>query len=141
MKRILFALIFLSTVTLNAQLQEKFNKGWIIDSNNNKIDGFIKADDLAKMSSSICFKKNLEEQNCTNYDTTQLKSFKTTDVNTFDLLQVKMNKNKDKITVFANLIVKASKLSLYKSVYKTEMFFILVKGDELFVLQNDKLVS
>ena len=141
MKQTLFVLIFLSALMSNAQLKEKFEKGWIINNNNVKIDGYIKIDDLSKMSSKVCLKQNLEEKECTTYNTTELKSFQTSDDNSFDLLNLKMNNNQDKLNVFANLILKGEKLSLYKSIYKSDIFYIITKDDKNYVLQNDKLIS
>ncbi len=34
-----------------------------------------------------------------------------------------------------------SKLSLYKSIYRSEIFYILSKNGKIYVLQNDKLIS
>jgi hypothetical protein len=141
MKQTLFLLIFLSALISNAQLKEKFEKGSIIKNNNLKTEGYIKADDLSKLSSSICFKRNLEEKKCKNYDTTQLKSFQTGNEKTFDLLNLKMNNNQNEINIFANLILKGEKLSLYKSVYNSEIFYIISKNDKNYVLQNNKLIS
>lgn len=141
MKQTLYVLIFLSALISNAQLNEKFEKGWIVKNNNDKIEGYIKTDDLSKMSSSICFKRDLKEKKCTTYGTTQLKSFQTFNENTFDLLNLKMNKNQDEINIFANLILEGGELSLYKSIYNSDIFYIITKKGKNYALQNDKLIS
>lgn len=141
MKQVHFVLFFLLSLISNAQLKEKFEKGWIVKNNNNKIEGYIKTDDLSKMSSTICFKPNLEEKNCTSYGTTQLKSFQTFNENTFDLLNLKINKNKDEVDIFANLIVEGGELSLYKSIYNSDILYVIIKNSKNYVLQNDKLIS
>lgn len=141
MRNTLFLLIFLSALISNAQLKEKFEKGWIITNNNVKAEGYIKVDDLSKLSSSICFKKKIEEKQCQTYKATQLKSFQTSIENTFDLLKLKINNNQNEINILANLILKGEKLSLYKSIYNSEMFYIISQNDKNYVLQKDKLIS
>jgi hypothetical protein len=142
MKKTIFLLIFLSTLISNAQLKEKFEKGWINNNNNNaKIEGYIKTDDLSKLSSEVCFKRNLEEKKCQNYDNSKIKYFQMVDGGIFELLSLKINNNQSDIDVFANLILKGEKLSLYRCIYKSELFYILSKDDKNYVLQNDKFTS
>ncbi len=141
MKQILFMLIFLSALMSNAQIEENFEKGWIINNDNDKIDGYIKNNDLSKLSSSICFKQNLEEKKCQTYRADQLKSFGIGNENTFNSLNLKINNNQDEIKVYANLILKGGTLSLYKSVYNSNELYIIIKNDKNYVLQNDKLFS
>jgi len=141
MKKTIFLLIFLSTLISNAQLIEKFEKGWIINSNNVKIEGYIKTNDLSKLSSKVCFKRNIEEKKCKNYDNTKIKKFQIVNKDIFELLSLKINNNLINISVFANLIVKGEKLSLYRSIYKSELFYILSKNGKNYVLQNDKFTS
>lgn len=105
-----------------AQLKTTFEKGSIIQNDNKKTDGFIKTDDLSALSSKICFKLLETDEQCTEYNTNQVKSLNTQNGKFFDKLTIKMNKNKDGITVFANLILKGN-ISLYKSVYNEKNFF------------------
>jgi len=141
MKQIFLALIFFSTLISNAQLKEKFERGWIINNIGVKIEGYIRTGDLSELSSDVCFKQDLEEKDCQNYNNTQIKSFHIGNKDTFDLLNLKMDNNQNEINIFANLILKGEKLSLYKSIYNSDKFYILYKEDKYFVLQNDKLIS
>lgn len=123
----------------NAQIKEDFKKGWILNKSV-KTEGYIKTDDLSKLSVSLCFKKDLEETGCKMYNNTQIKSFQIgSDI--FDLLDLRINKNQKKISLFGNLILKGEKLSLYKSIYDSEKIYILSKGNKNYTLQNDKLFS
>ncbi|PQJ78288.1 hypothetical protein [Polaribacter porphyrae] len=140
MKKMFLLILFSASIT-NAQLKEKYEKGWVITNDNTKIDGYIKTDDLSNLSSKICFKRNLEEKKCQVYDTTKISSFQKTNGSIFNLLKLKINNKQNKITVFANLIFKGEKVSLYKSTYESEVFYILYKDNKKYVLQNDKLIS
>jgi len=141
MKRTLFLLIFLSTLLSNAQLKEKYEKGWIITNNDNKIEGYIKVDDLSKLSSGICFKKIITEKKCQTYKASQLKSFQTSTANTFDLLNLKMDNNLNEVNILANLILRGETSSLYKSIYNSDIFYVIAKDNKNYVLQNNKLIT
>lgn len=136
----LLATFFLSFIC-NAQLKEKFEKGWIVNDKDLKIEGYIRADDLSKLSSDICFKQNLDVKKCQFYSTTELKSFKIGKSNTFELVKFKINNKQQEVELFLNLIIKGNVLSLYKGIFKSETFYVVSKKGKNYVLQNDKLVS
>lgn len=141
MKKTILFLLLSSTFLSNAQLKENFKKGWILNKNGTKTEGYIRLDDIIELSSNVCFKINLDEKKCKNYNSTQIKSFKVVDGETFNSLDLEINNNSKEITVFANLILESKKLSLYKSSYNSETFYILRKNRINYVLQNDKLTS
>ena len=60
--------------------------------------------------------------------------------NQFELLDVNINNNQTPLTLFANLVLKGDKLSLYKSAYNAEIFYVLSKEGKNYVLQNDKFI-
>lgn len=123
-----------------AQLKDTFEKGIIITNENVKLDGFIKANDLSHLSSEICFKINVNDKNCVSYNTSQIKSFQTETGKSFELFTIKINNNSTEVSVFANLIVKGE-TSLYKSIWKSSIFYIVVTKDKSYVLQDDELIS
>jgi len=133
-------LICFSFSNAKAQLKDIFEKGTIITNENVKIDGYIKTNDLSHLASKISFKSTETDVKYINYDTTQIKSFQTVTGKTFDLLSIKINNGSTKISVFASLILKGE-TSLYKTIYKSTVFYIVVAKDENYVLQNDELIS
>lgn len=140
-RRIILSLtICFSFIYAKAQLGDTFEKGSIVTIENVKIDGHIKTDDLSNLSSKICFKPTETDVKYIYYDTNQIKSFQTETGKTFDLLSFKINNNSESINVFASLILKGE-ISLYKTVYKSTTFYIIVTKDENYVLQNDELIS
>lgn len=137
----LFALILFMTINHSyAQLKESYEKGSIIQINDEKINGFIKTEDLEVLSSEVCFKIEENDTKCTPYSPTKLKSFSTETGKFFDALTIKVNRNKKEINVFANLILKG-KASLYKCIYNTKEIYIIVNNNMNYVLQNDELIS
>jgi len=122
-----------------AQLNDTFEKGTIITSENVKIDGYIKTNDLSHLSTEISFKLTEKDAKSINYNTTQIKSFQTETGKTFDLFTIKINNNSTEINVFANLILKGE-TSLYKTTYKSQTFYIVVKKDKSYVLQDDEII-
>jgi len=139
-RTILSLIICFSFIYAKAQLADTFEKGTITTNENVKIDGYIKADDLSNLTSKICFKLAETDVKYINYDTTQIKSFQTETGKTFDLLSFKINNNSAAIKIFANLILKGE-ISLYKTIYKSTTYYIIVAKDENYVLQNDELIS
>lgn len=139
-KRIFLSLIIcFSFIYAKAQLADTFEKGTITTIENVKIDGYIKTGDLSDLSSKICFKLAETDAKYIKYDATQIKSFQTVTGKTFDVLAFRINHNSTEIKVFANLILKGE-ISLYKAVYKSTTFYIVVTEDENYVLQNDELI-
>ena len=123
-----------------AQLKDTFEKGIIITNENVKMDGYIKTNDLSHLSTEISFKLTEEDVKYINYNTTQIKSFQTETGKIFDLLAIKINNNSKEIAVFASLILKGQ-TSLYKTIYKSTTFYIVVTKDENYVLQNDEIIT
>ncbi|MEC4003939.1 hypothetical protein OX283_004670 [Flavobacterium sp. SUN052] len=143
MKKNNFLLLMLFILTYNlsfSQLKEVYEKGKIMLKNGNKIEGYIKQDELGKLVEKIYFKNSLEDKNYEIYSTTQINSFLFSSGEAYELLTVKLNHNKDEVTLFANLLVKG-KVSLYKSFYLNEPFFIINNANNNFALQNDKFDS
>lgn len=137
----LFALILFMTINNSyAQLKESYEKGSIIQTNDEKINGFIKTEDLDVLSSEVCFKIEENDTKCIIYSATKLKSFSTETGKFFESLTIKVNRNKKEINVFANLILKG-KASLYKCIYNTKEIYIIVNNNMNYVLQNDELIS
>jgi hypothetical protein len=137
---LLFLLLCFSFHNAKAQLKDTWEKGTIITSEDVKIDGYIKTNDLSHLSSEFCFKVTEDDEKCINYDTTQIKSFQTITGKTFDLLSIKIDNSSTEISVFANLILKGE-TSLYKTIYKSTTFYIVVTKDRNYVLQDDELMS
>lgn len=135
-KKLFLVSIFFLFFYSNAQLKETFEKASISTSNNEKIDGYIKTNDLPKLSTEICFKPLISDKECTAYNPSQIKSFQVENGKKFKSFTVKMNTNKTEITVFANLILEG-KTSIYKSVYDSDIFYILRKNEINYVLQDD----
>lgn len=139
MGRLLCCVAFFLSYNISiAQLNDTYEKGTIFLSNGDKTEGYIKTEDLSKLSSEICFKPALTDLKCFSYTTSQIKSFYTENGKIFDLLTILINNNSKEITVFANLILQG-KASLYKSVHESQEFFIIANNNTLYVLQNDKL--
>lgn len=137
MKYYFYLLLLASTFIANAQLKESYKKGWI-EKNNLTKNGFIESNDIEKLSKSICFKTDLESE-CQNFNPNQITSFSLGNGDTYDALHLKLNNKTLEIDLFANLILKGEKISLYKSSYKSEIFYAVSKNGKNYVLQNDKL--
>lgn len=139
--KVLFYIAICFSINLSfSQLKDTFEKGSILLNNDTKIDGYIKIDELSKLSSEICFKLLKTDEKCENYNSSEIKSFNTENGKYFDVLTLKINNNKKEITVFANLILKGT-TSLYKSVFDEKDFYIITRNNINYVLQNDELVS
>ena len=138
-KRLLTGLFFFITFFLNAQLKEKFEKGRLITKDSITLEGYILAQDLSNMSHNVCFKQSLERK-CIDYSTNEVVSYQMDNGTTFHLLNLKINNNQTNYTVFSNLILKGGAVSLYKSTYKSDVFYIISKNGEYYVLQKDKLI-
>ncbi len=138
--RIIIFLIFcFSFHYANAQLNDAFEKGTITTIENEKKEGYIKTDDLSHLSSEVCFKSTENEAKYNCYNTSQIKSFQTETGKTYDMLSIKINDGSIEIAVFANLIL-LGETSLYKTVYDAKTFYIVVREDKNYVLQNDEIV-
>jgi len=122
-----------------AQLSDSFEKGTIITCEGVKIDGYIKTNDLSHLSSEICFKLAEKDVKYIKYNTTQIQSFQTATGKIFDLLAMQINEDSMGIKVFANLILKGE-TSLYKTIFKSKIFYIVVREDKNYVLQDDELI-
>jgi Outer membrane protein beta-barrel domain len=146
MKKIktLFLLITYFSINLSySQLRDTYEKVSVDLNNGEKITGYIKADELSKMTLSICFKSSITDKNYVNYDTSQVKSFTIDENSIFELVKVNINpdsEEREEISLFANLIVKG-KASLYKSAYKADNIYIIANNDKYYVLQDDKFNS
>lgn len=140
MKHFFLVFVFLSVFLSHAQLRTTFEKGWIF-KDQLKQSGYIRSDDLSMRSTRVCFKQNLEDQKCEIYGTSQVSSFQVMNGEVFDLVHVAVDNNRKETALFACLIFKGEKLSLYKSVYNTDIFYVLSKDGEHYALQNDKLIS
>jgi hypothetical protein len=139
-KVLLYVTICLSINFSFSQLKENYEKGSIIQNNDEKIDGYIRIDDLSKLSTEICFKVTETDKNCTIYNTSQIKSISTENGRSFDLLTIKMDENEEEIKIFASLILKGT-ASLYKNVYKGTNFFVITNQNKNYVLQDDVLIQ
>jgi hypothetical protein len=140
MKQFFLLCVFLSVFLSHAQLKTTFEKGWIFKDELKQI-GYIRSDDLSMLSKRVCFKRSLEDQKCELYDTSQVSSFQVANGETFDLVHVEVDNHRKEIDLFAYLIFKGEKLSLYKSVRNAEPFYVLSKDGENYALQNNKLIS
>jgi hypothetical protein len=134
-------LIFCLTFTSSfAQLKDNFEKGSFINSENEKLIGFIKTYDVTKYATGICFKVLEKDEKSVDYGISDIQAFSTESGKNYEKPTVKMNNNTDQITIFANLILKG-KASLYKSVYMSKEFYIVKNNDNNYVLQKDEIVS
>ena len=140
MKQFFLLCVFLSVFLSRAQLKTTFEKGWIF-KDQLKQNGYIRSDDLYTRSTGVCFKRSLEDQKCELYDTSQVSSFQVANGETFDLIHVAVDNHRKEIDLFAYLIFKGEKLSLYKSVYNAKLFYVLSKDGAYYALQNNKLIS
>jgi opacity protein-like surface antigen len=141
MKKTILFLLLSSSFLSNAQLKENFKKGWILNKNGTKTEGHIRLDDIIEQPSSVCFKINLDEKKCQNYNSTQIESFKLVDGDKFTSLVLRMDNGSKEISAFAKLILESNEISIYKSSYNSETFYILQKNKINYVLQNDKFTS
>lgn len=123
-----------------AQLTANFEKGTVVQTNGQKLEGFIKTEALEALSKRICFKTEVAQDNCSLFDTETIQSFQTENGKIFELITTKINKNTTKIKTFGNLIV-SGKASLYKTVFDDEEMYIVKNEGVFYVLQNLKLVD
>ena len=123
-----------------AQLTANFEKGSIVQTNGQKLEGYIKTEALEALSKSICFKTEVDKDNCSLFDTETIQSFQTENGKIFELITTKINKNTTEIKTFGNLIV-SGKASLYKTVFDDEEMYIIKNEGVFYVLQNLKLVD
>lgn len=140
MKHFFLLCVFLSVFLSHAQLKTTYEKGWIF-KDQLKQNGYIRSDDLSMRSTHVCFKRSLEEKKCETYGASEVSSFQVANGETFDLIHVAVDNHRKEIELFAYLIFKGEKLSLYKSVYNAELFYVLSKDGEHYALQNNKLIS
>ena len=87
LKLLPFFFIMLVTNFVYGQLKFFYVKGSIELLNGQTISGFIKDDEIAKMNYKISFTATEEGKNIVTYDTSQIKSFKLDDGETFELLR------------------------------------------------------
>jgi hypothetical protein len=137
---LLILLILITFNQTNAQLKEVFEKGTITKKDGTKIDGFIRNDDLNYKLYKTCFKTSITDKKCTVYDTSQIKSFQTEKGEIFDLMTLIVDNKTTEISLFAKKIIEG-KTSLYKSVYNSNVFYIISKNGTKYVLQNDLFIS
>lgn len=140
MKQFFLLCVFLSVFLSHAQLKTTFEKGWIF-KDQLKQNGYIRSDDLSMRSTHVCFKRSLEEKRCERYGASEVSSFQVANGETFDLVHVAVDNHRKEIDLFAYLIFKGEKLSLYKCVYNAELFYVLSKDGAYYALQNNKLIS
>ena len=127
---------------LYGQISENFEKGSYQSHTNEIVEGFIKTEDFKTLTTSICFKKSLSEEDCERFDATKIKSFQTENGKYFELITFKTDNGTNEYKAFANLLVDGE-TSLYKSYYKiSEIYIVKNKFNEnSFVLQSDQLKS
>ncbi len=133
-------LLFIFRIVTYGQLKETFASGVIELQNHQTIKGFIKADELPKMNYKIYFKSLLSDKKVTAYDTAQIKSFNLNGNEFFELLHIRVNNIEDSVSIFAKLILRG-RASLFKTVFNSEIIYIIKNNDNLYVLQNDELES
>lgn len=132
-------LVCFSVLQAKAQVKDTFEKGFIVTNEGERIDGFIKSNDLAHLSATICFRATEMDKDCKLFDTTGIKSFGTVTGKHFDRLTIEINRNSEEITVFAKLIVQGETL-LYKTEYKSTTLYIVVAKGKKYVLRNDEII-
>ena len=138
LKLLPFFFIMPVTNSVYGQLKYHYVKGSIELLNGQTISGFIKDDEIAKMNNKISFKASEADKSIVTYDTSQIKSFKLDDGETFELLRFRGHGMEYDVSVLAKLIVKG-KASLYKIIYNSDERYIITNGEKTYVLQNDKL--
>lgn len=136
----ILSIAFLCAQFSFAQLTEDFEKASIVQIGGQKLEGFIKTEELSKLSKTICYKTALSDQNCTVFDTETTQSFQTEKGKLFELIVAKINKNTKEIKIFGNLIL-SGKASLYKTVFEDEEMYIVKNEAVFYVLQDLKLVD
>ena len=129
-------LIFTNSVL--AQLKNSYIKGAVELQNGQKLQGFIKNEELSKLNTRINFKSTEESKEIVVYDTSKLKSFRLEDGDIFELLKIHMDGVDSSMSVLAKLLVRG-KASLYKINYNSDDIYIAVNVTKQYLLQNDKL--
>lgn len=137
MKNFLFSLAILFTGSLHAQLKDSYVKGSIELQNGQRLNGYIKDDEMAKMNFKVSFKGKREDKTIRMYDTSDIKRYQLDDGEAFELLHIRGEYMTHDISVLGKLIVRG-KASLYKVNYKSDIIYIVTKDDNSYVLQNDK---
>lgn len=134
---LLFALFHLHSF---GQTKVLYEEGIVQLNNGQTVVGYIKKGELSDMVSSINFKQAKTDENHTNYDTAQIKRFWIGTKDVFELLHFSVNNPAEPVNAFAKVLVKGD-ATLYKTVYKGEVLYMVKRDNTLYVLQNDKAAS
>jgi hypothetical protein len=135
-------LLFFVLFQLHSSGQTKvIYEGGIVELNNRQtVVGHIKKGELPDMLSRISFKHDLTDENSITYDTAQIRRYWIGSKDTYELLRFSVNNPAEPVTTFAKLLVRGD-ASLYKTMYKEEVLYIVKRDNQLFVLQNNKPAS
>lgn len=134
----IFLFLVLFQLPAIGQTKIVFEEG-IVELNNRKsVVGFIRKEELPNMTTRIGFKESLRDENYTTYDTAQVRRFWIGTKDAFELLRFRAGNGTVPVTAFARLLVKGD-ASLYKTIYKEEVLYLIKRDSALYVLQNNPL--
>lgn len=134
---LLFALFHLHSF---GQQRVHYEAGIVQLHNGQTVVGYIQKLDLSAMVSKVNFKRAITDENHTNYDTAQIKRFWIGNKDVFDLLRFSVNIPAEPVNAFAKVLVKGD-ATLYKTIHKGEMLYLVKRDNTLYVLQNDRMPS
>ena len=136
----LFFLLLLTTVSVSfGQLRETLFKGTLVLTNGQTKEGFIKNQSVSEYAKEVKFKTAETDKKFESFTSQTLKSFTTQNGHSYETITIKVNNNKDEVTVIAQKIL-TGKASLYLTYYDTKAIYVVENNGVFYVLQNDELI-
>jgi hypothetical protein len=121
-----FAISMLVMPLAMGQLKEKYKAGYLQLRSGERVDGYIRSDEVQKMNYRVWFKRDLKQKAPTEYDTSKLTRVVFNDGETYERLTYKVHHFTDSLTGLARLMVRG-KASLYL-IFLNETPIYLVKN-------------
>ena len=137
----LFFLLLLTTVSVSfGQLRETLFKGTLVLTNGQTKEGFIKNQSVSEYAKEVKFKTAETDKKFESFTSQTLKSFTTQNGHSYETITIKVNNNKDEVTVIAQKIL-TGKASLYLTYYDTKAIYVVENNGVFYVLQKDELIT
>lgn len=137
----LFFLLLLTTVSVSfGQLRETLFKGTLVLTNGQTKEGFIKNQSVSEYAKEVKFKTAETDKKFESFTSQTLKSFTTQNGHSYETITIKVNNNKDEVTVIAQKIL-TGKASLYLTYYETIAIYVVENNGVFYVLQKDELIT
>ena len=137
----LFFLLLLTTVSVSfGQLRETLFKGTLVLTNGQTKEGFIKNQSVSEYAKEVKFKTAETDKKFESFTSQTLKSFTTQNGHSYETITIKVNNNKDEVTVIAQKIL-TGKASLYLTYYDTKAIYVVENNGIFYVLQKDELIT